>query len=664
MNKKMKISFLSMMVMGVALTTALPIVSCSQNEETPVEKKPLTVVKANAQVFNDLALLFAKVASPEHQAPTNLITKPQFDKILQTEFSKAAQPTIWTKTSEAFTLKLWNEEVVVPFDDAVAKINVSGNYSDPEDNLVKLVIEVQLKNEYAADVKLLTETLILGTKKEAIILSRGNTAALDAIGHEFAKTVNSGVINNKWIMNISQFDWITSRTYTEATYPEVWTSLVNYYSFKDSSDRAIAFNTIVSGIKVTGTFPANGNININLTLEINELYAVDAEVEDVIQVGVVKLLLTPLKGNNTLLNYLGTALTKVGNPGAFNNDQGLAISQYNEIISKTYTQSSYPEVWNSLVTYYTFRNPFGSLMPFNDVVDKVSVSGTYSQAGIVEVEVALTLKKDYVATDQNALKQIVQVGKSMISVSLSKGNQEALNALGTQFAKIARPGVNNNSASLLPGQYNAIVSTTYTKASHPTVWAAMAFYFTFINSYTEVESFDDIVSTVEVSGNFRQGATNYVTVKLNLKPVVFFTSDQSILSQEVPVGMGSSIFTTQKGNATALNTLGREFARVANPSATDNNGVISISDWDTITNATYNVSTHTGVWFALKQYFTFRDDQNRVIDFSRVVDNVVARKNPPSGNQRSITITLNLKNEYYTNDTGLLSQHVVIGRTS
>ncbi|MGL4647302.1 MAG: hypothetical protein ACRCVI_01095 [Mycoplasmoidaceae bacterium] len=662
MNKKIKIGILSMMIMGISLSASLPIVSCSQNEEQPIVKQPLTVIKADEPVFNDLALLFAKVGNPEQQVLTNLITQPQFNKILNEEFVKTSHPAVWSKASEAFILKLWDEEVLVPFDDAAAKINVTGTYDNKTDNLVTLEIKVQLKPEYAGDERLLTEVLTIGTNVEAIAIARGNANALDALGHEFVKLINPSVLNNKWIMKKAQYDEIIGKSYSSTDNPEIWGKLVNYFSFYDSGGQPIAFNRIVKGITVTGTFPTSGVININLKLIINEEYKVIGKLDQEIQVGVVSLLLTPSKGGFNLLSALGTALTKVGNQNANDNLQGLAISHYNQIINKTYTQTSYPAVWNALVSYYTFTNPFGGVMPFNEVVDKVTVTGAYSQVGVVNVLVNLTLKPDYYANDSAILSQIVQVGTAMISVSLSKGNQEALNTLGMQFAKVGRPEVNNNKASLLPQQYNTIVTTTYTKASHPSVWQALSSYFTFINSSLENESFDTIVANIEVSGTFAMGEPTSINVKLNLKPNVFFTSDENTLNTIIQVGVGSTLFTTTKGNDTLLNNLGKEFARIGNPSVNNNNSVISIAQLEIITSTNYNDPyAHGSLWRAMIDYFIFRDSKNQRISFTNAVGRVSARQNPPSSNDRTITITLHLKNEYYTNDTGALSQFVKVG---
>ncbi|MGL4647304.1 MAG: hypothetical protein ACRCVI_01105 [Mycoplasmoidaceae bacterium] len=263
MNKKIKWSLLSTLIIGSSLAIVLPIVSCSSNE-TPVNKETVKVTKGTAEQASEIGTAFAKLVNPGLASNQERIVASQYDTILKTQYSKAKTPEVWEKATNFFSFKKENGELL-PFDNAVETIKPTGTYPSADDNDVKLGFSLVLKKEFSATTEELThEAIKIGEKISILINQRPTGEVLEAIRKLVREVVDpNGTVND--VLTLAQFNQLKQTNLL--TNPALLNGLNELYIFNrpgtTGENGRILFSEIVEKIEITNEYNDQGDNSVS-----------------------------------------------------------------------------------------------------------------------------------------------------------------------------------------------------------------------------------------------------------------------------------------------------------------------------------------------------------------------------------------------------------------
>ncbi|MGL4647301.1 MAG: hypothetical protein ACRCVI_01090 [Mycoplasmoidaceae bacterium] len=528
MKKQIKKYFLIALLIGVTTSIVLPIVSCSSNNK--VEKQEVTVNKAEAPVFNDLGLLLLKVANPVANDLNSSLTHEQFTKIVNTKYTEERHPEIFAKFKEAFkfgSIASKNEE---NFNQFVKDVLISGTYKNQGTKNVTLAITIELKEQYQAPLENLSQTIIIGTTYEPLTIEKGDATALNELGLEFAKIANPSATSNNEQMTSIQFDVIPKTQYDQDSNPVIWEKFNAYLSFRLPDDSSVSFLDAVTNVNITGTYPKKGVVNLEASLTLNSHFYTNTTFKEIIPIAVITQV-NIARGTTEQAMAIGTAIAKIINPTTFSNQERITSDQFNQLVNKIYRQTTHPAIFQTLKQYFVLKDNANTILNFDDVIDGIHLSGTYpSTSQEVVVSLLLILNDGYSTSnpdDSSLLSQTIQIGNQLTTVGVSTGNEAALNALGTAFAKIAMPSINSNTSPLFKHQYEQIINTDITSSAGVGVRTALDNYLMFNRPNTNgttIETgriaFTDVFLNLTIDGVYLETPGTSFPIPLDLTVIL------------------------------------------------------------------------------------------------------------------------------------------------
>ncbi|MGL4647305.1 MAG: hypothetical protein ACRCVI_01110 [Mycoplasmoidaceae bacterium] len=666
MRKKLKISLLSTLMIGMALSIALPIVSCSQSESS--SKTQLTVVKANQSVIDDTALLFTKIGNSNASDNKSPLTRAQFDTVVNADYSSTAASTIWKKLAEVFNFSssIGNHE----FNDVVKRLAIQGIYPENRTTPANLNLTLILNDEFSAKSNDLKITFQLGIRSDEVSLSRGNQSQLNAIGVAFAKTVKPGVLTNEGIISASEYNELIRTTFTMASNSELWNDLGKYFTFRNINNQPFQFPSVVESVTLNGSYPPSGAVKTMIKLNLKPGFQTTSNLEQEVQIGVVNFPLTVTKGNASQLNALGLAFMKIGKPSASVITEGISQGQLTTIINTNYSSSTTPAVWSALGSYFTLRNSANQQMAFNEVVERIIISGTYPTGNNEDVNINLTLnlKPQYIVNNQDSLRQNIKVGARIHPLTTFIDSFASIDEVGKQLARVVNPTTFSNQERITEAQFNTIKGITYNQTSHPEVWNALGEAYSFRKQGNQVVPFMQAVSYMTISGNYPAGED--VTLKVNFILNSTFSAPANQLTQDIRVGKKITILTHSFAGETELNSVATAFHKIVNP-AGNYNSPLSRAQFDELKRLDINTSIGINVNRAFDSYYFFNrptttgstSNTGRLF-YQNVVDSITLGYDYPNGGAGTnvnLQVRFTLKTGYALADNLGLEMIIKIG---
>ncbi|MGL4647307.1 MAG: hypothetical protein ACRCVI_01120 [Mycoplasmoidaceae bacterium] len=518
MNKKIKLGLISALMLGSTISIVLPVVSCSSSEQDV----PLTVKKAEAPVFKELATLFTKVGNPDATDNTAAMTRTHYNTIVNTNYQSTTHPEIFDKVKEAFQFSKGSATTPEDFDTVIDKVTVKGTYKNPDNLNVNLTITLTLKKGYSANASDLSETFQIGTMFETLTVTNGDAAALDALGYELTKLGNPNATSNNERITKTQFDAIMDKTITAEAYPAVWEKLTGYFIFKDGVDAVLKFEDVVSQVRLVASYPTTGNVNIEINLDVHSYYNFTSPIKRNVKVGVV-IALTVTKASATVLNNLAREFARIVNPGTYTNQEQITEAQLGTLIG-TYTSSSRPAVWNLLGQYFQFKGPDNASVPFNQAVSHAVAGGAYPSGNDIYLTVVLHLNSGYSTTNPNDITLITQnmkIGEKTTAISIRK-DPEKLSAVQNELRAIAT-AIGNPNHQISKADFDKIVGTNFNGALGTSLRRELNEYYIFnrpgssgLTTDTGRLSLSTVFASITVTGTYPEGQPAGTNVNVEL----------------------------------------------------------------------------------------------------------------------------------------------------
>ncbi|MGL4647309.1 MAG: hypothetical protein ACRCVI_01130 [Mycoplasmoidaceae bacterium] len=664
MNKKIKYGLLTSLLAGMTIATVLPIVSCSNSIDEPNSKPELSVFEGDVSEISKLALLFAKIGNPRATDINSPLKQEDYNKVLNAQYTQADQSEIYNqfKTIYKFTDKVSQD--VRNFEEVVDKISVSGTYPNDGGN-VMLTYKLEINSKFHIPFNL-SKTIKIGIASEQLTVIKGSATVLAQLGLAIAKVGNSSASSINGNITQPQLNTIISTTYTKTSQPNVWTNLQNYFKFKDSFTNDVSFDDAVEKVAVTGTYPTTGNVNVTVTVTLKDFYSSSNSLTQLVQVGVRERNIIITRGTSQQQQALGLEIAKSVNPSAVTIQERISPSNFLKIINKVYTPDSAPTVWAKASDYFILREG-QAFLTLTDVAESFTLSGNYSDDG--PIRVILTLKLRNLYQTNSSLTDEFQIGAVRTALTITKGNQAQIDAVGTSLIKVAIPSALSNNQQIGKSHFDRVVDAVYNLNSNGHVFTALGNYYTFNKPGTTGDNgkvpFADAVDSIHVKGTFVYGtpiADQYVTLTTSLKSGMYTTNQPSELKQTFKIGRNNRTKVTLHTNPDHFERgkgdIGAYWGRIGMNNNTHFN-------YSTITRDAFNIVLNTTVsaqstghgrnaWNSIGNTLSgisFRQPgSNQTIQLSSVISSITAVGSYPHGPNLPVVVTLLLhpkEDDYY-----------------
>ncbi|MGL4647587.1 MAG: hypothetical protein ACRCVI_02565 [Mycoplasmoidaceae bacterium] len=443
-----------------------------------------------------------------------------------------------------------------------------------------------------------------------------NLQITNNLGTALAKQGKASITNNRSVLTEAEFANITKDYTSKDT--EVWNATKAFFQVTDEGGRDI-FNEAIGSLTVSGTYAgAVGTTQLNVTIKLNPKSGYSASgslLAHEVQVGISAIVDLNIVKNDAYANEVGMELAKIAKPGSTNNNGVILKDQVDPIINKTYPVAQYTGVFDALGKYLTIKNSSGGNVTLTQAVTSYRLTATYPPAGAstnVMVNFNLTLRDGFAVSDQGILIFGIKIGVSQQTLTITKGDANALAVVGAAIAKVGKDDAANNAGIITKDQYTTIIETSYAKSNAAVsgVWNALNGYYTFTKvGTTGTVNFSDAVETITLTSiAYPTKADDPINVKLTFKlKVDYLAGNPAMLEIDaVQVGTAQGVLTLTINNTTTLlNQLGHEIAKVANPSATSNNGIITRRELLELKTHNFTFEANPEVWTVLNQIFLF-----------------------------------------------------------
>ncbi|MGL4647308.1 MAG: hypothetical protein ACRCVI_01125 [Mycoplasmoidaceae bacterium] len=369
------------------------------------------------------------------------------------------------------------------------------------------------------------------------------------------------------------------------------------------------------------------------------------------------------KGNQNTFDELGLLFTRQGNISAPTNKNLLTEAAFNKIIGIDYTKNSHPQIWNKLKEAFIFQQASDAkIVDFDLVVNKIIISGTYPSARMTPVNLNLKLELNSIyQTLPSALNEVVQIGITGMPLTIQTGSALALENLATEFATFGRSDAKHSRQLLTRAQFQTIINRTYDADLDRNLWTKFQSYFIIKNASNDEIPFIDAVKDINVSGTFQNSGPAMIQLQLELYSHLF---PESSLSFNLQIGVFELGLIVTRSSQANLNNIGRELAKLGNPSAFSNEERLTRQQYNQIIDIIYNANTHASVFNALANYFSFATVEGEAIPFNHVVRGIGVEGTYPFGSEDAainVKVRLIFNNGYLANNVTFIDQNVQIG---
>ncbi|MGL4647589.1 MAG: hypothetical protein ACRCVI_02575 [Mycoplasmoidaceae bacterium] len=509
----------------------------------------------NSNLESSVGFEIAKLANPDVTGNESVITKAQFDPIVNKTYGVSDNVALYNALNKYLVIKRASGTAAT-LATVANSYKIEGSYpvvDEPQDILVTLTFN--LKDGFVvSDENFLVFSFKIGESKQTLVIQKGDEAALNKLATEIAKVGKKTATSNTEFLTNSQWSFITNETYSQTRTPEVWTALNEYYTFtKTSNNQIVSFTHVVQTVTVTEIgYPltARDAIKVKVNVTLKPEYTIDdpslLQIPE-IQIGIayepVSYTYSP---TSELFNSLGVKFAQVAVPAITDTEQTLSREQYDLIAAENYSLAAHPGIWQDLSRMIRVTSISNSTaLNFNDVIDRVVVIKEAYPTAInaqIHLQVKAVLKEEYFLPG-GSLETTpfpVIIGRSQ---TLAKVEQvsEQLPALTQSFLAVA--GLSNNTDIIIEENYNLIKNATYSATENADVWNAMAEYFTFKfnangeSNFGQPILFGYAVESVTITGTYPAIPGIKATIIVNLNLFSYIVPDHPIsLMQIIELG--------------------------------------------------------------------------------------------------------------------------------
>ncbi|MGL4647590.1 MAG: hypothetical protein ACRCVI_02580 [Mycoplasmoidaceae bacterium] len=674
MNRKIKMSLLSTLFIGMSVAVVLPIVSCSSSSTGLNIDKQVN----NQTLINEFGTALAKVGKPSVTNNSSTLSEAEFNNI--TKDYTSSDTDVWAKAKAFF--KATDDAGKDVFDDAISVIKVIGTYPGAVANSrINVQIKLETKNGYSASQQDLSYTPVQIGISPSVSLNIGTKASeINKVGSELAKLANTSATNNTGIITEAQFNTIINKNYDISAQVNLYNALNGYLIITRPNNSSIALVAVAESFRITGTYPVAGDasdVNVTLTIKLKSGYEVTNAnlLIHTFKIGTSRQTLRVAQGSATNLTAVGVQLAKIANQALTSNTSIISSAQYDTIRSTSYSQSTHGDLWNALNGYFTFTKiGSGQTVSFTTATKSIIVSGVGYPTKAddpVKVKINVTLKDEYLTNDTDKLEIAeVQVGLAQETLVFQRINNSTIeNNLALKFAQSLNSSVTDLNGIINRDQHAAIRTNDYSFAASPEIWSDLGQLITFSNPVSGNIGFNTVVSHLEVRGGsypINVDSNVEITVKPVLKENYTLQGGSALPTFNLKIGKSQTIAKVEKIENNLNNVITR-FLAVAG--LTNNSDDITIENFDTIKNATYSETTNPLVWSAIVAYYAFtynvhgESNLNQPVTFNKVVESIAVTGTYPEAPKvdATITFTLNTFNNIEINDPTLLTQTIKLG---
>ncbi|MGL4647588.1 MAG: hypothetical protein ACRCVI_02570 [Mycoplasmoidaceae bacterium] len=658
MNRKLKTSLITTLLIGTSLAVILPVVSCASSNENTIN---INKQDQNPTIINELGTTLAKVGKPSATNNQSTLSEVEFKKILRT-YTNTDQD-VWTKTKAFF--KITDNSGKDIFDDAIKSISASGGFNDNNPSTpLNVTIKLETKNGYKANSQDLSYSPIQVGVTSIINLNiaRDNNN-VNAVTKELLKLIDPSITTNTGIIRKDQFEAVIDKNHAISSNQNLYKALNDHLIItRDENNNRLTLLDIASSYTITGTYPPAGaasNVNLIIVLDLKAGYVVSDQsmISFAFRIGLSQQTLVITQGEVSQLNAIGKALINVVKPGV-NNDSIVSRSQFQAVLNTTYLSDTHQAVYQAFDQYYHFTKVGNNqVVTFSQVavgINILEIAYPTRANQPVKVKAEITLKDEFLANDNTLLTIAeIQIGIAQETIVYSINESELLyNNLGIKFAQTILPSVITNNEVITKVQYQTLTSSQYTNTTHPEIWTDLSQIVEFTNAANNQLklSFNDVVKSLKIVPMIYPSTVNQtlsITVEMELNDQYVLNPGLAKPAITIQVGKNQVLaLVTQSPLSGPRNNVINKFLAVAGLSP--NNPFITKVDFDTIRNASYSKTSNPDVWIALSSYFTFtyrsedEDNFGQAIAFDDAVRAITVSQNYPNAAHQDVNLTVQL----------------------